>query len=91
MQPIPVGVDAVLQVVLVYFKSVVSSEGAGVFPGGDFQLHELNIMFVIGVPEQGMAKLVQKGPHTVASVFFSLFIRNMLAPGMPRKMGAFYE
>jgi hypothetical protein len=73
MQPVAVGVQAVLDVVLAYFDAKLLRQPAGPLPGVDFQLQQLEITLIRRVAEQGVAGLVQQRPDRLAA-FGVLFV-----------------
>ena len=62
VEPIAVGVQAILDILVVDFDAELLGELAGVGPGGDFQLEELEVSFVGGVAEEAVAGFVEQGP-----------------------------
>ena len=60
VQPVAVGVQAVLDVVRVQFNGVFAADFSGQFPGLALQFEQLEIAVIRVMPQQGMGQLVQQ-------------------------------
>lgn len=60
VEPVAIGVEAVLDIIFVNNHAVLLGNCAGMAPGGNLEMEKLDIGAVGVVPKQGMAGLVQQ-------------------------------
>lgn len=88
VQPVPVGVDAILDVVAVYRYVKGSGKLLRMVPSGNFQVEELKVGLVGRVLEQTVAGLVQQGPYAGRLCVLRVIIKNLAGFRTPIERGA---
>ncbi len=86
VQPIAVGIQAVLDVVVINMRVVAFGQASGGLPGSCLHHEQLKVRFVGGVSKDGVAQLVEQRPTIKTSIVDTTeAVGNCPVFGRPRK------